>query len=1760
MGLLGILQSDLRALSLEARKKFPDIKEAAERGILKLKTLGEKGADEEPELVNKSADDVLRPFLLACETNNTKLIALSVGAFQKLISHSAISAAKLPRVMRVLSTQADLADDTTKLKVLQCILSLLSTKNDLHGEALSQPLCICFRLHKNKTPTVQNTAAATLRQIVTLLFDRSAAELKNQDASTSDSISKPEQGEEISTLSGQRFPQNLPPCITDTHFLFQDLCSLSRGDNPVWLPLQNVSKAFCLELIECILDNHSELFYRVYEYRLVLKDRICPLLIQSLQMNIGSFRYSVRLMRIMSVFVKNFIDLMEIECEVFLERIIRMLTTETPIWLKTIALETLRIFCADVKLMRAIYLNYDSHGVLKKKGETERSADERSGAEGRIFYGIVHAVAQYIQRVFSINDRLLLTVEPVRMKCIDMLNSKAPPSTTSLTYSLMLGLECFMSIIDAITDIASLSSGVSTAADSTSGTNKTEKAGETEEDEEEGEENEKVQESLKRDVPPNEEISKQMAAICWAGMLPSISKLLFRTDDIVILQSILRAYQLFIHCCGDNQLYVARNAYLNSLCKFAAPPHQRFYAYLDQTLLFLNKCEEEEEHNSSQEQEQRQYLKLSFLKTIDYCYGEQEEEDKSTERKRFGVAAILQSEAAASKTLLEKNFLAAKCLLNIVNFMGQHLDTAWLLLLSTLEALDFVIRNPRQFGSSLTTGGEEEFSNTGAATSGLAQGGNSTVSGQKLGDSSPSSSSLNLILPSSTSSLSKAASSAALNALSCEMDALFKGSEHLDDSSIVYVVNSLCKLSRNALESSNFSGPLDFGTNKMVEVILENLYRLDKLWDTVADHLVYVSNHQLSSVRSVGVDALTKVISSTLSRLPAAQYSSSSIQTSSAAEYEQVANGGGGGEPPATLFSSSSSVSLSPRSSLTASRRPPPDLQLRFVETLDTLSQSKYSDTRDKALRSLDVILQSSGQALSTAWPRVLSIVRTVAINNDQAHIQRAFQSVAFICSDFLANLPVDCLAQCITSIGCFGLQTAFMNTSLKAVGLLWDVADFLANQQKRLLTHNESASLSSTSSKEESESSNSTVTTSLYDSATLDRLWIATFRELKHLCVDSRPEVRNGAVRSLFKTLATHGTILEPATWATCISEIVFPLMTEVKQQLSQASDDRVDNSEMEKGKSLVILVHHSRNTVLKQWNETVALALDGLVQVFRTFFPKISQLTDFTNYWQRLMQDLGHFASNKSDEVAQCAVVALKDIMHKHVSDVRFQGVLWECYWTTMTRVGECLVAERQMKVGNNKEQTILLHFVDTITSVHRKFHDFCSSTDIKRILTIIGPMPHYPPDMHEELSQLQKRTLALIEGLPPVQEDIYPVIIEQLLDYISFSINYTPSKISSSGHSPSAPSSPIATGRSNNDIASSSSGSQRKSRVFSHSSPSLSPTSPSATQLHLKPSLFHPLAISCIRVLLQYYTQLAPSSVRAQLFEYAIKVIGHVMMTKYCIYASPLWKQGINAFIAIVKKGLPDIHSHSDANRIWTQLYACMQEFLFHDRSLLPLLSPEQLKDDEELDASLIRLLTNTILALSPTSSASTATSTDEVVVASQKIQERFIEILFEGSNFTPAKQQRELFGNTCYKELFAICSQNYSQVINTESGHLISELALPLLMKRVKEVLNNFMEEDRKSGFTPLARHQLLEVDLILSELLSLELPPPLQQQYQQSEKEETQSDNVASHRSGKRRHLVALYPIFCQCITSKEAKLKDLLKELLLKTGEELRIC
>lgn len=88
-------------------------------------------------------------------------------------------------------------------------------------------------------------------------------------------------------------------------------------------------------------------------------------------------------------------------------------------------------------------------------------------------------------------------------------------------------------------------------------------------------------------------------------------------------------------------------------------------------------------------------------------------------------------------------------------------------------------------------------------------------------------------------------------------------------------------------------------------------------------------------------------------------------------------------------------------------------------------------------------------------------------------------------------------------------------------------------------------------------------------------------------LCPPSLLQVRNSGMRTLFLAVGSQAGRFSAATWRHCLWEILFPLVQYAHFMGDMSSSEEAAAVELgrEKGRAVMMLVHHSRNTEQKQW-----------------------------------------------------------------------------------------------------------------------------------------------------------------------------------------------------------------------------------------------------------------------------------------------------------------------------------------------------------------------------------------------------------------------------------------------------------------------------------------------------------------------------------------------------------------------------------------------
>ena len=263
--------------------------------------------------------------------------------------------------------------------------------------------------------------------------------------------------------------------------------------------------------------------------------------------------------------------------------------------------------------------------------------------------------------------------------------------------------------------------------------------------------------------------------------------------------------------------------------------------------------------------------------------------------------------------------------------------------------------------------------------------------------------------------------------------------------------------------------------------------------------------------------------------------------------------------------------------------------------------------------------------------------------SDDAAVVVAGWSAVAFVVSDVLpASLGADAeedkktdgvrdgtdalaLARVVPLLSSYASQTDDTRTSLSAVNALWNACDVIA---RRLEVSGEK-----TTFRDEKKES----------SSPLETVLTRAFEALAAVGADRfRPDVRHSGVNTLVNVLAARGATLSPGAWRDATLGVFFPLVFEIRARAAAAGDERVDVSlvssltagrrrdrrdetsddgskrdadadasdassartstddsettddDTETGGRL--LVHHSRNTAAKQWDETLSVACSAI------------------------------------------------------------------------------------------------------------------------------------------------------------------------------------------------------------------------------------------------------------------------------------------------------------------------------------------------------------------------------------------------------------------------------------------------------------------------------------------------------------------------------------------------------------------------------------
>jgi hypothetical protein len=312
--------------------------------------------------------------------------------------------------------------------------------------------------------------------------------------------------------------------------------------------------------------------------------------------------------------------------------------------------------------------------------------------------------------------------------------------------------------------------------------------------------------------------------------------------------------------------------------------------------------------------------------------------------------------------------------------------------------------------------------------------------------------------------------------------------------------------------------------------------------------------------------------------------------------------------------------------------------------------------------------------------------------------VKIAFQSLTLVCDSVSALSPAH-LRLCISTLGQFGRQADTNIALTAAASLLWSVSDAIQSKRRN--------------AEEEKEYS---------------ALWMFLLLEVLGLCTDARPEVRDGAIQTLFRTMQLYGSTLSLETWGECIWKVTFPLLEALTGEIRRLAAFQPPFEAVGDVPAV---------SQAQAWDESKILALNSIGSIFHEFLtPKIIQLESFTQAWDVFVTHIQDSVLLDNRTISAPALRCLeKAIKALPVLDFQpiLEGVLLRV-WAAIDELGDAVLRRVSSPVSTSTEtwhyrpftQESLVAFVDMIQCTRKVSRSFDSNEwpleRLKRLMAIL------------------------------------------------------------------------------------------------------------------------------------------------------------------------------------------------------------------------------------------------------------------------------------------------------------------------------------------------------------------------------------------------------------------------------------------------------
>jgi hypothetical protein len=813
------------------------------------------------------------------------------------------------------------------------------------------------------------------------------------------------------------------------------------GEKPLFMRMSPIPPASVLELIEAILSNHGAIMTDHVEQVHIVRTLLMPLVIRSLSDRL-SFPITVRIVRILSLVIRNHLDILPSECEIALGLLNHMLDPEaSQLWKRALCLEFFRSIYADPRLLLSIYSHFDAVDGKKTIFGDNLASFVRLAVEKPTLIGLgqqstmpthledgksvvseqavaeAGAIAGVIGGPVADNNSNIRPLgistqwSSLKTPCIEHLDKSEPPSLPD-TYIYSLVLTCITNISESL---AKFVLPLTVHHENKSRRKKTEDT--TESDAGTISQNtsngrlSRTQSFRKKTIPVNPldltdhaaypyiQISSMLVTECWPAVLATCSTFLNAALDTDYYRALVRAVQKFTQVSGLLRLSTPRDAFLTTLGKAAVPSNLMMTSVSSPKSVINEKASI--------------YSNAKALLSVDSLASQASSVSAEKNRRPSHDISI--------PALGARNLLCLRALLNLAIALGPTLQSAWSIVFETLQIADLVMalssqsgRNPSAFINR--TDPEGAIDKMEAETSAV------QAAARRLFES--------------TVDYPNEAFTEVLHAL-CALLNQPSSSESGQKTTVtsnrpqVMHQRRLGSSSRISLNTEANSRDSAFALNKIGELASLNEARLSQYhpvesgWDVLIEHIVRYSadDRNATPARLLAADILSRTVREI------AEFSMSDEQ----------------------------------REDIQARILSALQIQILALRSMDKVEEDTFSDTDIRvhqiALEALKTVIEQCGESLVAGWSAVFDslmsvfVIDTIAASSapeprsltTNAHesgsygvevisrslARSAFATVQLVCSDFMSAVPDACLSTLLELLLKFSCQQGDLNMSL---------------------------------------------------------------------------------------------------------------------------------------------------------------------------------------------------------------------------------------------------------------------------------------------------------------------------------------------------------------------------------------------------------------------------------------------------------------------------------------------------------------------------------------------------------------------------------------------------------------------------------------------------------------------------------------------------------------------------------------------------------